>query len=1079
MLSNKLTFSLTCLVVLFALAFVATPVTEAQTAVTIAEDTGADDASTRAAFNVMFTFPGDVTITDDAPSIVSLEALDKDGNPVGTSVDISSAFNSSTAASRTVTPMPASQMKIFKGTLDLTGHADIASDTLNGSNTTPAVVSFQITVKGNAFGSGNARSMASFPIPPEVVGNTVAITAAKGTANAAVAGIEYTVTFTFDEATATALLVGDVTVEPGSLDSFVKQNNAVDPSSAAAAYTLDIHVPEDLTVTIGLSKTYIAAADVTSITFENGMAVASDDMADDTSDGSGTLAGDTVTLTGSIAANDFIVIPAAQLPDLQAFFNVGGSISLIADSGALRDVVISEIMWGLDQAKPVAMQADQQFIELYNTHGNKAINLGTINAMLEFNRTSVVPAAGTGKVLLDQVSNVYLGGWVVDVGQSGSLGTASTTFTPTDLISMYRNIDYVKVEKEPVGGAGTAPTDAERTAQLKDFPDGKVKDSWKASTKLESTNIVATRGDEHVVAVKVLTPTSVPYSPVIINEIGNFGESADDNDNNWIELKAVADANLKNHELAVIVGGTETTLVQFPNDKGDYKLTAGQLLLIVNKDPLDTMLARGKKFGDKNGTTPEVEQIKRGVDLDDSGSMFYDAEGGLDELPASGKFLLVLRSEPKNNHDKIIDLVGTDFHSDTDIAYRTNLFPLQATGAGHANVIDGDADNTEAFDKGEAYVRKDAAGGTGEKDWGVQGYTGIGYDRDAPTTAAYGGTPGYPNDTLKENGFAAMDTVTISEVMVNSAEGRQPQWIELRNMSANGVNLDAWKLRIENVGEVDSRRDVTIDLPNGYRIPPNQTILIATRRAVATPELTNARVIRLWDDANGARAALEVENPRFTMLSMEGFTLKLFEKDQKETDTPVDMVTVGADMLTEDVIGTNRERVSLVRAYIMGAKGNLFSARESEQIIRIPNETYYGTSSDIGTPGWYTGSALPVSLSSFRPMRDKATGEVVIRWITQSELNNAGFNILRSETKTGEFQVVNTKGIIPGHGTTSEKHVYTWTDTTAKPNVVYYYQIEDVSLDGERTTLRTTHLRGNVNATGKLTTTWGDLKTQQ
>ena len=138
--------------------------------------------------------------------------------------------------------------------------------------------------------------------------------------------------------------------------------------------------------------------------------------------------------------------------------------------------------------------------------------------------------------------------------------------------------------------------------------------------------------------------------------------------------------------------------------------------------------------------------------------------------------------------------------------------------------------------------------------------------------------------------------------------------------------------------------------------------------------------------------------------------------------------------------------------------------------------TYYGDPDDIGSPGWRDGGPLPVSLSSFRPMRDKATGAVVIRWITESELNNAGFNILRSESKYSDFKVVNVKGIIPGHGTTSEKHVYEWTDTSAKPNVVYYYQIEDVSLDGDRTTLRTTHLRGNVNAAGKLTTRWGELK---
>ena len=43
--------------------------------------------------------------------------------------------------------------------------------------------------------------------------------------------------------------------------------------------------------------------------------------------------------------------------------------------------------------------------------------------------------------------------------------------------------------------------------------------------------------------------------------------------------------------------------------------------------------------------------------------------------------------------------------------------------------------------------------------------------------------------------------------------------------------------------------------------------------------------------------------------------------------------------------------------------------------------------------------------------------------------------------------------MIQGAGTTSEKQFYTYTDTTAQPNVVYYYQIEDVSLDGDRQTL--------------------------
>ena len=88
------------------------------------------------------------------------------------------------------------------------------------------------------------------------------------------------------------------------------------------------------------------------------------------------------------------------------------------------------------------------------------------------------------------------------------------------------------------------------------------------------------------------------------------------------------------------------------------------------------------------------------------------------------------------------------------------------------------------------------------------------------------------------------------------------------------------------------------------------------------------------------------------------------------------------------------------------------------------------------------GDPLPVSLSRFRA--ELVETGVVLKWVTESELDNAGFNILRSETKDGEFKIVNP-ALIQGAGTTSERHNYTWKDTTAKPNVVYYYRIEDIS----------------------------------
>ena len=116
---------------------------------------------------------------------------------------------------------------------------------------------------------------------------------------------------------------------------------------------------------------------------------------------------------------------------------------------------------------------------------------------------------------------------------------------------------------------------------------------------------------------------------------------------------------------------------------------------------------------------------------------------------------------------------------------------------------------------------------------------------------------------------------------------------------------------------------------------------------------------------------------------------------------------------------------------------------------------------------------LPVNLSHFRAEHTDAG--VILKWTTESEVDNAGFYIYRSTTKDGEFKVLNLT-MIQGAGTTGERNEYTWTDTTAKPNTVYYYRIEDVSHAGVREQLATVRLKGLISAHGKLTTSWADLK---
>ena len=367
-----------------------------------------------------------------------------------------------------------------------------------------------------------------------------------------------------------------------------------------------------------------------------------------------------------------------------------------------------------------------------------------------------------------------------------------------------------------------------------------------------------------------------------------------------------------------------------------------------------------------------------------------------------------------------------------------------------------------------------------------------------------------------------------------------PQWIEIYNPSPYPVSLSGWRLIIENPRE--PIRTINLGGGTVKTILSKQTVLVVsgTARDIGSDTLPSSTVFaatRVYNVYQHQRNEFNMTNRFDPILDDEAFHITLIDGaalDTSKTDQQPDVaggkhLRVGGNYYTiSDVVGNldgnprtndtpednekmkfaagmteDGERTSIIRVFDRGvprdgtgavkplggtdgvgvgrmngidAKYSWVHAADTEN--RYVRHTWYGDESDWGTPLHRGGQILPVSLSKFRPERMKDTGEIVIRWITESELNNAGFNILRSETRDGEFTKVNTS-LIAGHGTTSERHVYEWKDKTAKPNVVYYYQIQDVSLDGEVTPLRITRLKGNVTAAGKATTTWGELKALQ
>ena len=669
---------------------------------------------------------------------------------------------------------------------------------------------------------------------------------------------------------------------------------------------------------------------------------------------------------GRIAANGFAVIDAGALPDLEYFFDIGGTIGLsngdATDDKNSRTVVMSEILWGLDLGAAFDEQQKHQFIELYNTTGAEIDLAGWT---LTYTEGNVRPA-----IDIDQVSNRGPGGWEVDTGDTGKSGRVTgtlandptSTITPVDIVSMYRNINYTHVEKEAVKAT------VNRGELVKGIPGGNGKGSWKNSTRRSANKwIKSTPGAKHHATTGILTASNVSGTPFRINEIGNDTDGAND----WVELHnhTDAEASLKNYSMSIVTAqGTDTMLFHFHDQ--DWKVPAKGYVVISTRHPRDTDLAAGKDL-----SIADDQEENRGA------SHLFVVKSGWN-LKDDGKFTLILRNNHEAKHLKtgnhLVDVVATRAGSFAHT--NTSLWPLAVTNLPHENVIDGTGD--EDFRAGRVYQRNSGTG-RGEKQFALRGFTGIGYDRAVENSAANGGTPGYDNGAVKEK-IADLSNaeVSFSEIMLGLGDSRQnlPQWIEIYNSSMTQAAVtNGWKLHVENTTDVQTALDAVLNL-DGIIIPPNQTVLIVTNTGrVSDPDhFPSNRVVNLWTTKKH-RDALEMIRRTDQVFSTTGLYLKLTDKDNKLVD---EFGNLDGNRRTRDELantwaipmnGTDDERrSSLIRVYDAGVpvKGTMAEAwvlADETNLAFAISETYYGDPDDYRYtwfPCWWSAARELVEVPS-------------------------------------------------------------------------------------------------------------------
>lgn len=327
---------------------------------------------------------------------------------------------------------------------------------------------------------------------------------------------------------------------------------------------------------------------------------------------------------------------------------------------------------------------------------------------------------------------------------------------------------------------------------------------------------------------------------------------------------------------------------------------------------------------------------------------------------------------------------------------------------------------------------------------------------------------------------AAKGDIVISEIMSTTDIYKLPQWIEPHNRSTRKVSLEGWEVTIENHPEDTTVFATTLTFTlSAVILDANQVLLLVTEQGdnasvgASKGYLRADNIVILKNRIGGT--------PGYRFLSQTAFKVTLTAP--ATTETPRKLISDTAGNLGAipewGLPLVEGERSSIIRRYDGDdtSDGTIADGWElaKEKSIPYAQTTYYGHHSDYGTPGYRKADALPVKLSHFRPARGKSngfrlaremsSGVITITWTTESETNNAGFFIRRSQQRDDRSKKIINVTMIPGADTTNKKQSYTFTDTTAKPNVVYYYQLDCVSVDGTRRTLtRPTRLKGHVGS---------------
>ena len=134
------------------------------------------------------------------------------------------------------------------------------------------------------------------------------------------------------------------------------------------------------------------------------------------------------------------------------------------------------------------------------------------------------------------------------------------------------------------------------------------------------------------------------------------------------------------------------------------------------------------------------------------------------------------------------------------------------------------------------------------------------------------------------------------------------------------------------------------------------------------------------------------------------------------------------------------------------ASGTIDGTIPDEDALDISN--YNFLYADYGQLNAGSDASLPVELVYFSARLDLSS--VILEWVTESEVDNLGFILERRTVEANGNSSVwrqiagyQTNDALKGHGNTSQRTQYTFTDSRVQDGFTYQYRLGDVDINGK------------------------------